>query len=153
MPDSGESLAAYFRRLREDAGFETADAVMRKTNNAISAHAIRAIERGNVDRPKVETLEILAEVYRASLAEMLRRCGYLPAENVGPAGLAQLPPDVREVAVWLLRLSPGKRQELLPLIEGIVRIVRGTEGTENTEGEEGPEEGEQPGDGTEDVNA
>lgn len=77
-------FGAYMRRLRLLSGFETADDVMRESGQPprITAHAIRAIERGNVDRPKVETLEVLAELYNVARAELLYRAGYLPAESV-----------------------------------------------------------------------
>jgi transcriptional regulator with XRE-family HTH domain len=85
-----EHIGPYLRRARVAAGFDTADEVMRASGNRISAHGIRGIERGNVDRPRPETLEVLAELYRVPYDDLMRRAGYFPdppaAEEVDEAG-------------------------------------------------------------------
>jgi transcriptional regulator with XRE-family HTH domain len=85
-----EAIGPYLRRLRLAAGFDTADEVMRASGNRITGHAIRGIERGGVDRPRPETLEVLAEMYRVPYDSLLRKAGYFPdpptAEDVDEAG-------------------------------------------------------------------
>jgi transcriptional regulator with XRE-family HTH domain len=84
MPDEAP-LGQYLRRLRLQAGYDTADDAARESGRRISAHTIRAIERGHVDRPKPETLEVLSDLYHVPLAELARHAGY--ASAMLPAGI------------------------------------------------------------------
>lgn len=128
MVMSEERLGAYLKRLREVAGYESADQVERWSKQRVRAHTIRAIERGGVERPLLETLQVLAEAYRVNVSDLMQRAGYpVPATAVEHE---PLDPDTRAIVEVYRTLDAVGRRRIATIIREAVELYHAGKGSE-----------------------
>lgn len=86
---SESTLGEHLARLRGAAGLtlrQVADATEKEVSNAY----LSQLETGKIVKPSPNVLHALAEVYKTSYEDLMKRAGYLSATNSEPGRRAKI---------------------------------------------------------------